>query len=206
MIGARQGGVERELAVAVCARSGRRRDVRAAARKFLVDRLADARLQLGEIARQVDDDVALLSVHGIQLDTEFHSVVVDFTAAITGHRTHRRTLVAAFADEVEESGSEAVLARSQMGNGAPMRRRQWDCPNWRVQGKPALRRGEGTRPARRAKTAQGDAMMSERKFGASRAGTVARPARLARRGRIHIPRQRSCDCSSRIRPWPHARV
>jgi hypothetical protein len=50
--------------------------------------LADTRLELGQIAWQINDNVALFSIYGIQFDTKFDTVVIGFTAAVAGHASH----------------------------------------------------------------------------------------------------------------------
>src|SRR2546430_80247 len=66
-------------------------DVRSSARNIFIDRLANARLELGQIARQIDYDVALLSIHRIEFDAKLCSVVMDLGAAVTSHASHNRS-------------------------------------------------------------------------------------------------------------------
>jgi hypothetical protein len=73
MIGAGQAGIERELVRAVGPFMQSDDNVHAAARDFFVNGLANSGLERGEIARKVDNDVALLPVHGVQLDAEFRA-------------------------------------------------------------------------------------------------------------------------------------
>ena len=63
-------------------------DVHAAAGNFFIDGLADSRLQRREIARKIDDDVALLPIHRVQLDAEFRACQIGFAPAITSHAAH----------------------------------------------------------------------------------------------------------------------
>ena len=88
VIGAGQGGIEREVARSVRAFVQCDHDIGAAARNFLVDRLPDARFQLSEVARQIHDDVALFAIHRVQFDAEFRAVVIDFAAAVASHASH----------------------------------------------------------------------------------------------------------------------
>ena len=88
VIGAGQLGIERQLASAVEAVVITDENVGSAARNIFVDRLANARLELGQIARQIDDDVALLPVHGIEFDAELCPAVIGLAAAVTGHASH----------------------------------------------------------------------------------------------------------------------
>ena len=60
-------------------------DIGPASRDIFVDGLTNLRFERGQIARQIDDNVALLPVHGIELDAELDAVVIGFTAAISGH-------------------------------------------------------------------------------------------------------------------------
>src|SRR5581483_5446442 len=79
---------ERELARSVRPGVQGHVHVRASARNIFVDRLTNARLQLGQIARQVHDDVALLAIHGVELDTNLRAGVIGLAASVTGHRSH----------------------------------------------------------------------------------------------------------------------
>src|SRR5205814_654519 len=63
----------------------------ALARNIFIDRLANARLELGQIARQIDYDIALLSIHRIEFDAKLCSVVMDLGAAVTSHASHNRS-------------------------------------------------------------------------------------------------------------------
>src|SRR5206468_6175721 len=81
--------IERELPRAVRAAVKTDRCVRATARNIFVDRLANARLELNEIARQIDDDVALFPVHGIYLDSKFCSGVIGLATTVSSHASHR---------------------------------------------------------------------------------------------------------------------
>ena len=65
-----------------------RRGIGSAARDIFIDRLANARFQLSEVARQINHDVALLSVHRIELNAKFSSGMVHSTAAISSHASH----------------------------------------------------------------------------------------------------------------------
>src|SRR5207244_3262230 len=46
------------------------------------------RLERGQVARQIDDNVALLPVHRVELDAELRAVVIRLAAAVSGHRSH----------------------------------------------------------------------------------------------------------------------
>ena len=52
------------------------------------DRLANARFKLCQIARQIDYNVALLSVHRIEFDTKFGSGVIALGATVSSHAPH----------------------------------------------------------------------------------------------------------------------
>src|SRR5690348_3169762 len=60
----------------------------AAARNISIDRLANARLQLDQVSRQVDDYVALFPVYGIELDSKFRSRVIGLAATVSSHASH----------------------------------------------------------------------------------------------------------------------
>jgi hypothetical protein len=63
-------------------------DICSTTRNIFVDRLADARLKLGQIARQVDHNVALLSIHRIKFDAEFCPTLIDLAVAVASHAPH----------------------------------------------------------------------------------------------------------------------
>src|SRR5205085_5437262 len=63
-------------------------DIGSAAGNILVDGLANLRLERSQIARQIDDDVALFPIYGIELNAEFSAVVIRLAAAVAGHRSH----------------------------------------------------------------------------------------------------------------------
>jgi hypothetical protein len=65
MVRAGEFRIERQVARAVRAAVKTHRRVCATARNVLVNRLANARLELDQITRQIDHDVALFPVHGI---------------------------------------------------------------------------------------------------------------------------------------------
>src|SRR5439155_1140519 len=66
-------------------------DVRSPAPNIFIDRLANARLEAGQIAPQIDYDIALLSIHRIEFDAKLCSVVMDLGAAVTSHASHNRS-------------------------------------------------------------------------------------------------------------------
>ena len=59
-----------------------------AARNIFINRLANARLELGQIAWQIDHNVALLPVHGIEFDAKFCPAVIGLAATVAGHASH----------------------------------------------------------------------------------------------------------------------
>ena len=59
-----------------------------AARNIFIDRLANARFKLCQIARQIDYNVALLSVHRVEFDTKFSSGVIALGATVSSHAPH----------------------------------------------------------------------------------------------------------------------
>ena len=63
MIRARQLGIERQVSRAVGATVESNCGVGPAARDIFIDRLANTRFELGQVARQIDHDIALLSIH-----------------------------------------------------------------------------------------------------------------------------------------------
>ena len=88
VIGARQLGIEGEFARASGAIVITHDDVGPSARNVFVNGLTDMRLERGQVARQIDDDVALLPVHRVELDAELRAVVIGLAAAVSGHRSH----------------------------------------------------------------------------------------------------------------------
>jgi len=89
VIGAGQFGIEGEVARTVWAVVKSHDDIGSAARNIFVDRLANAWLELGEIAWQIDHDVALFPVHGIEFDAKLCPAVIGLGAAVTGHASHK---------------------------------------------------------------------------------------------------------------------
>src|SRR5206468_7589928 len=65
--------VERQIARAIRATVKSNGGICPATRDIFIDRLANARFQLSEVARQIDHDIALLSVHRVQLHAKFSS-------------------------------------------------------------------------------------------------------------------------------------
>jgi hypothetical protein len=59
-----------------------------AARNIFVDCLSNARLEFRQIARQIDHDVALLSVHRVKLNTKPRSVMIGLGATVSSHAPH----------------------------------------------------------------------------------------------------------------------
>ena len=88
MIRAGELGIERQIARAVCAAVKRDGGIGSAARNIFIDRLANARFKLCQIARQIDHNVALLSVHRVEFDNKFGSGVIALRATISSHAPH----------------------------------------------------------------------------------------------------------------------
>jgi hypothetical protein len=88
VIRAGQLGVERQIARAIWATVKSDGGICPAARDIFIDCLANARFQFSEVARQIDDDIALLSVHRVELNAKFSSGVNHFSAAISSHASH----------------------------------------------------------------------------------------------------------------------
>jgi hypothetical protein len=62
--------------------------VGATPRNIFVDGLANARLELDKVPRQIDHDIALFPVHGIQLDSKFCSGVIGLATTVSSHASH----------------------------------------------------------------------------------------------------------------------
>ena len=62
-----------------------------ATRNIFVDRLPNTRFELGQVARQIDDDVALLPVHGVELDAKPRPGVIGLGATVSSHASHIST-------------------------------------------------------------------------------------------------------------------
>src|SRR5262249_11865788 len=88
MVRASELGIECQIARAVCAGVKRNGGIGAAARNIFIDRLANPRFKLCQIARQIDYHVALLSVHRIEFDTKFRSGVIALGATVPSHASH----------------------------------------------------------------------------------------------------------------------
>src|ERR1041385_5120651 len=54
-----------------------------------IDGLTNSRLELAQITRQIEDNLALLAVHCVQFHTHFHPTAIGFSTAVTSHATHR---------------------------------------------------------------------------------------------------------------------
>src|SRR4029077_20627749 len=80
--------IEREVPRAIRAAVKTDRRVRATTRNIFVDCLANSRLELNEITRQIDHDIALFPVHGIQLDSKFRSGVIGLATTVSSHASH----------------------------------------------------------------------------------------------------------------------
>src|SRR4029077_15517955 len=63
-------------------------DVGSSAGDVFVDRLPNSRFERDEIARQVNHDVALLSIHRIELNAKLRAAVIVLAAPLSGHRSH----------------------------------------------------------------------------------------------------------------------
>ena len=88
MIRAGQLRVECQVARAVWTTVKSDRGIGPAAGDIFIDRLANARFQLGQIPRQIDHDIALFPVHRIELDAKFSSSMVRLCAAVASHASH----------------------------------------------------------------------------------------------------------------------
>src|SRR6266403_830764 len=88
MIRAGKFSIERQAARAVCAAVQRDGGIGSAARNIFVDSLPNTRFELGQIAWQIDYNVALLSVHRVELDAKFRSRVIRLGAAVSSHASH----------------------------------------------------------------------------------------------------------------------
>ena len=88
MIRPGQLGIEREFARAAGAVVITDDDVGPASRNIFVDGLSNLRLERSQIARQIDHDVALLSIYGIEFDAKLSAVVIGLASTISGHRSH----------------------------------------------------------------------------------------------------------------------
>src|SRR5206468_11881857 len=80
--------VERQIARAIRATVKSNGGICPATRDIFIDRLANARFQLSEVARQIDHDIALLSVHRVQLHAKFSSGMDHLGAAVPCHASH----------------------------------------------------------------------------------------------------------------------
>ena len=88
MIRASELGIECQVARAVCAGVKSDGGTGPAALNIFIDCLANARFKLCQIARQIDYNVALLSVHRIEFDTKFRSGVIAIGATVPSHASH----------------------------------------------------------------------------------------------------------------------
>ena len=59
------------------------------AREARVDLVANARLQLDQLLRQVGRDIALLAIDRVQFNGELDAVLRGLASAIAGHATHQ---------------------------------------------------------------------------------------------------------------------
>ena len=123
MVGAGELGIEREVARTVWAVVKSDGGISPAARNIFIDRLANAWLELGQIAWQIDHDIALLPVHRIELDTKFCPAVIDVGTAVTGHAPHiSGCLIIRSADRAARSGQQSTMIGQAMHSSrAPQR-------------------------------------------------------------------------------------
>ena len=91
MIGTGELRIKRKVPRAVWTAVKSYDHIRSASRNILIDRLANPRLELGQVAWQIDHDVALLPIDGIQFDTELGTAVIGLGPAISGHASHSRS-------------------------------------------------------------------------------------------------------------------
>jgi hypothetical protein len=85
--------------------------IRPAARNIFVNRLPNARFELGEIARQIDHNVALLSVHRVELDAKPGSSVIGLGATVSSHAPHNLRAIRTFIAE-KRAAINAQASRS----------------------------------------------------------------------------------------------
>ena len=85
-----------------------------AARNIFIDRLANARFKLCQIARQIDYNVALLSVHRIEFDTKFRSGVIGLAATVPSHASHisMRKVIAEKCSTINPPPAEATAQQA----------------------------------------------------------------------------------------------
>ena len=88
VVGTSQGGVERRFARAIRAGVVNDHHICSAARNFFVDRLPNARLELGQFARHIHHNVTLFAIDRVEFDADFCPAVVDLATSVTSHAAH----------------------------------------------------------------------------------------------------------------------
>src|SRR5436309_9637552 len=88
MVRTREFGIERQIAGAVFAAVKRDDGIGSAARNIFVDSLPNARFELGQIARQIDNDVALFPINRVELNAKTRSGVIGLGATVSSHASH----------------------------------------------------------------------------------------------------------------------
>src|SRR6266516_7372645 len=121
MIRAGEFCIERQVARAVCAAMQRDDSIGPATRNVFVDCLANARFELGQIARQIDHDVALFSVHRVELNAKLRACVIRLGAAISSHALHMWTQTFIAEKRSRFNAQRSIQSRKSEANTAPLK-------------------------------------------------------------------------------------
>src|SRR5438552_6851806 len=88
MIRACQPNIESKTPRSIRAGMMRDQHIGATAGNARVNRLTNSRFKLGEIAGQVNRNLALFTIHRAEFHAQFYPLAIGFTAAVTGHAAH----------------------------------------------------------------------------------------------------------------------
>src|SRR5437870_7746802 len=90
MIGSREFNIESETPRPIRAGMMRDQDIGAATGNARVNRLTNSRFKLGEIAREVNRNLTLFTIHRAQFHAPFYALAIGFSAAVASHAAHSR--------------------------------------------------------------------------------------------------------------------
>src|SRR5205814_5591387 len=86
--GSREFNIESETPRPIRAGMMRDQDIGAATGNARINRLTNPRFKLGEIAREVNRNLTLFTIHRAQFHAQFYAVAIGFAAAVASHAAH----------------------------------------------------------------------------------------------------------------------
>src|SRR6266496_1954415 len=88
LIRTREFKIESETPRSICAGMVRDQDIGAATGNARVNHLTNSRFKLGEIAREVNRNLTLFTIHRAQFHAQFYALAIGFSAAVASHAAH----------------------------------------------------------------------------------------------------------------------